>query len=194
MLQWFAVQTNPQCEVRAHDGLEARGYTVFLPLETRWKRARRTKVRERVSKPLLTGYLFVGLAPGQCLYGVRLQDGVRGVVTGCDGRPLEFGWRARVDAHGRVMRDAKGEVIRYHPINELQARQAAGEFDHTPAVRCHLQKGDKAKVLLEGPYKGLVGQVLAATEEGRVELLLSAALNWKTTIDSDHLEEVREAA
>lgn len=172
MLRWYAVQTNPLCERRAESGLRERGFTVFLPVETKWKRSR-SKERERVNHPLLTGYLFVGLCPGQSLYHVRQIDGVRGLVLCGQGVPAE---------------------IKPCFVYELQARQAAGEFDHTPAVKCTYRPGDNAKVLLEGPYKGLIGEVLKATDSGRVELMLNAALNWKTTVDSDHLEEVPKAA
>lgn len=172
MLKWYAAKTNPCSETKAARGLLEHGFTVFVPLETKWKRSR-AKVRERVNTPLFTGYLFVGLGPWQSLYHVRQIDGVRGLVLCGQGVPAEINPRF---------------------VYDLQARQAAGEFDHTPAVKCTYRPGDKAKVTLEGPYRDLIGEVLTATETGRVELMLNAALNWKTTIDSDNLEEVPKAA
>lgn len=172
-LRWYAAQTNPVCEAKAAKGLKEHGFTVFLPVETKWKRSTRTKKRDRVDHPLFTGYLFVGLCPGQSLYHVRQIDGVRGLVSCGMGVPAEINARF---------------------VYDLQARQLAGEFDHTPAVKCTYRPGDKAKVTLEGPYRDLIGEVLTATDAGRVELMLNAALNWKTTIDSDHLEEVLKAA
>ena len=172
-LRWYACQTNPVCEAKAAKGLNEHGFTVFLPVETKWKRSTRTKKRERVNHPLFTGYLFVGLCPGQSLYHVRQIDGVRGLVSCGMGVPAEINARF---------------------VYDLQARQASGEFDHTPAVKCTYRPGDKAKVTLEGPYRDLIGEVITATDAGRVELMLNAALNWKTSIDSDHLEEVRKAA
>lgn len=173
MLRWYAVQSNPVCEAKAAKGLNEHGFTVFLPVETKWKRSTRTKKRDRVDTPLFTGYLFVGLCPGQSLYHVRQIDGVRGLVSCGMGVPAEINARF---------------------VYDLQARQASGEFDHTPAVKCTYRPGDKAKVTLEGPYRDLIGEVLTATDAGRVELMLNAALNWKTVIDSDHLEEVPIAA
>jgi len=173
MLKWYAVQSNPVCEAKAAKGLNEHGFTVFLPVETKWKRSTRTKKRERADTPLFTGYLFVGLCPGQSLYHVRQIDGVRGLVSCGLGVPAEINARF---------------------VYDLQARQLAGEFDHTPAVKCTYRPGDKAKVTLEGPYRDLIGEVLTATDAGRVELMLNAALNWKTVIDSDHLEEVLKAA
>lgn len=172
-LRWYAAQTNPLCEAKAAKGLKEHGFTVFLPVETKWKRSTRTKKRDRVDHPLFTGYLFVGLCPGQSLYHVRQIDGVRGLVSCGMGVPAEINARF---------------------VYDLQARQMAGEFDHTPAVKCTYRPGDKAKVTLDGPYRDLIGEVLTATDAGRVELMLNAALNWKTVIDSDHLEEVPLAA
>ena len=171
MLIWYAIQTNPRCERRVIDGLREHGFTVFCPMETHWKRGR-TKKRERVDSPLFVGYVFFGLGPWQSIYHARLIDGVRGLVS-VAGAPLE---------------------IPPALIYDLQARQAAGEFDHTPPIKCTYRPGDKAKVKLDGPYRDLIGEVLKATEGGRVELMLCASLNWKTTIDSDHLEEVPKAA
>lgn len=192
-LQWYAVQTNPLCEAKAAKGLNEHGFTVFLPVETKWKRSR-AKQRERVNTPLFTGYLFVGLCPGQSLYRVRQIDGVRGLVIGSNGHPVEFGEIVMLDDAGKIVRNPDGTPRKFHPIYALQARQEAGEFDHTPAVKCTYRPGDKAKVTLEGPYRDLIGEVIAATDAGRVELMLNAALNWKTVIDSDHLEEVLKAA
>lgn len=194
MLRWYAVQTNPCCERKAEAGLREHGFTVFLPVETKWKRSR-AKQRERVNTPLFTGYLFVGLCPWQSLYHVRQIDGVRGLVTNGDGEPVEFGMRPLINPKtGRMILGEDGKPIKGHLVYDLQARQAAGEFDHTPAVKCTYRPGDKAKVTLEGPYRDLIGEVITATDAGRVELMLNAALNWKTTIDSDHLEEVLKAA
>lgn len=171
-LRWFACKTNPCCETKAARGLREHGFTVFLPVETKWKRGR-AKQRERVNSPLFQGYLFVGLGPWQSLYHVRQIDGVRGLVSCGQGVPAEINARF---------------------VYDLQARQAAGEFDHTPAVKCTYRPGDKAKVTLEGPYRDLIGEVITATDAGRVELMLNAALNWKTTLDSDYLTEVPKAA
>lgn len=166
-LTWYAVATNPRCETRAASGLRERGFDVFLPVETRWKRSR-AKARERVDTPLLTGYLFVGLNPGKSLYDVRLQDGVRGIVAGSSGKAAE---------------------IRPAFVYELQARQAAGEFDHTPAKRSAYARGGKARIL-NGPFKDQIGEMLAADDKGRVQLMLQGLFAGKMWVDDDHLEAI----
>lgn len=187
MLKWYAVQTNPLCERKAEAGLREHGFTVFLPVETKWKRSR-SKARERVNHPLFTGYLFVGLGPWQSLYHVRQIDGVRGLVCGHDGEPIDMSWMPVQLPSGRFLRNTDGTMARVSFVYDLQARQAAGEFDHTPARRSLFRRGDKARIMLEGPLKDQIAEVLEATDEGRVKLLLSAKFGWQTTMDSDHLE------
>lgn len=188
MLKWYAVQTNPLCERRAEAGLREHGFTVFLPVETKWKRSR-SKARERVNHPLFTGYLFVGLGPWQSLYHVRQIDGVRGLVVGSSGHPMEFGEQTLVDEKtGKIVRNEDGTPRKVHLIYELQSRQAAGEFDHTPARRSQFRRGDRARITLDGPLKDQIAEVLEANDDGRIKLLLSAKFGWQTTLDSDHLE------
>ena len=172
MLKWYAVQTDPQCEFRALRGLKDLRYTTFLPVETRWKRAR-NKQRERRDTPLFTGYLFVGVTPEQQLWPIPLVDGVRAFVT-LNGRAVEIG---EIEVDGKIV----------HPIYDLQARQAAGEFDHTPARRSVFKRGDSARVLA-GPFRGQVGEMLKADERGRVELMLTGLFPGRMWVDDDHLE------
>lgn len=179
MLKWYAVQTNPLCERRAESGLREHGFTVFLPVETKWKRSR-AKARERVNHPLFTGYLFVGLGPWQSLYHVRQIDGVRGLVLTTDGTPAEI---------NPLVIDGR-EV---HPVYDLQARQLAGEFDHTPAKRSAFSQGDDARILA-GPFKGHVGQMLSADDHGRVSLMLKGIFAGGIVVDDDHLEPVESVA
>lgn len=188
MLKWYAIQTNPCCEAKAAKGLTEHGFTVYLPAETNWKR-NKAKARERVNKPLFTGYIFVGLGPWQSLYHVRQIDGVRGMVLTSEGVPAEIGWRPVVNPEtGRFIIGEDGKPLKAHMVYDLQARQASGEFDHTPARRSMFRKGDKARIMLDGPLKDQIVEVLDATDEGRVKLLLSAKFGWTTTLDSDQLE------
>lgn len=178
-LRWYAVQSNPCCETKAAKGLREHGFTVFLPVETKWKRSR-SKARERVNTPLFTGYLFVGLGPWQSLYHVRQIDGVRGLVLTSDGVPAEI---------SPILIDGKP----VHPIYDLEARQAAGEFDHTPAKRSAFSQGDDARILA-GPFKGHVGKMLSADDDGRVSLMLKGIFAGGIVVDDDHLEPVERKA
>jgi len=171
MLIWYAVQTNPSCEAKALKGLLEQGVTAYLPEEVRWSRSR-SKARVRIGKPLFTGYLFAGIGPWQSLYQIRQIDGVRGVVTTGQGVPAELNARF---------------------VSDLQARQASGEFDHTPAKRSAFSQGDDARILA-GPFKGQIGKMLAADDDGRVRLMLSGMFAGGIVVDDDHLEPVARAA
>ena len=188
MLTWYAAQTNPRCEAKAVAGLKEHGFSTFLPVETKWKRSR-SKARERVNTPLFTGYLFVGLCPGQSLYHVRQIDGVRGLVLCGQGVPAEINARF---------------------VYDLQARQAAGEFNLTrgdrdaPTKRPKTTKGEAASKwtelpdgemvrVISGPFDGLIGQMVAADDQGRVALMLEAAFAGRVVIDDDQVEHLAAA-
>lgn len=169
MLTWNIAISAPGRELKAWAGLKERGFTAYLPMETRWKSGK--KVRERTDFPLFTGYLFVGIAPWQSHMEVRAIDGVRGfVMSGLS--------PARVDPLF---------------VYDMQARQTAGEFDRTPPVRCTYRPGQQAKITMDGPYKGLIGDILEADEDGRVKLLLSAKLNMSKVVDCDDIILVEAA-
>lgn len=170
-LIWYAVNANPCCERKAAAGLREHGFTVFLPVETKWKRGK-NKARERVDSPLFVGYLFVGIGPGQSLYHVRQIDGVRGLVLTGGNVPAE---------------------VHAGSVYDLQARQAAGEFDRTPAKRSAFHQGEDARIL-SGPFKGHIGKMLEADDEGRVKLMLSGMFAGGIVVDDDHLEPVQKAA
>lgn len=193
MLQWFCVRTNPQCEGRVRAGLREQGFDVYLPETTVWRRTKCAK-RERINRPLLTGYLFVGIRPDSPgLYEVRQQDGVRGFVCNADGVPADFTEAPVLDAAGQPVKDGQGRLLTFRPVYELQARQAAGEFDQTPARRSPFRRGGKARILT-GPFKGHIGEMLEADDEGRIKMMLEGIFKGGIVVDDDHLEPVKAAA
>jgi transcription antitermination factor NusG len=77
---WFAVFTNPNCEIRAQLDLEARGYRTFLPKLKKWVSHARTK--RAVEKPLLSRYLFVEVDyPRQSFGEVKATNGVEALLS-----------------------------------------------------------------------------------------------------------------
>lgn len=84
---WFVVATNPKCEEKAREGLEALGYRAFLPMETIWVKIPRHRQKpkcpkkERVERPLFRGYLFLGLDRGiHSFEPAHLTDGVADII------------------------------------------------------------------------------------------------------------------
>lgn len=163
-LVWYALRTKPLSERKALTGLLKRGFTVYLPVETKWRRAR-NNTRERHDRPLIPGYLFLGVGPWQALYFALQVESVHDVVgVGGEARAID----------GKFVYD-------------LQARQAAGEFDHTPARRLPLNKGDRCRILT-GPFRDQIGKLVEADNEGRVRLLLSGLFSGGIALDSDAIE------
>lgn len=175
-LTWYAVQTNPNCEERAELGLLERGFVAYLPREVKWHRpTRRGKAApERVKKarPLMTGYLFVGMCGLQSIYHVRQTDGVRSVV-GVNGTPVRIPERF---------------------IHKLLDREERGFFDETRPIRGKHRPGDKVTITA-GPFSDRLGEVLEAIEDGklRVEVAGLFGVGVPVELDDDHVEALKAA-
>lgn len=168
-LVWFAIRTRSLCEHKVVVGLRERGFDAYLPAEADWKR-NKAGGRERRERPLIPGYVFVGVGEGKSLYFAMQVESAIGVV-GWDGRAREIDPRF---------------------VYGLRSRQAAGEFDHTASKRDAFRKDMKAKVLLKGPYQDLIGRILKTGKDGRVELMMCEAFNWRTSVHVDELELVAD--
>ncbi|KZK80075.1 Transcription antitermination protein RfaH [Pseudovibrio sp. Ad46] len=82
-LEWVVIRTNPDCEDRAFEGINATGVTVFQPMMTECRKHRQTKNRVVVSRSMFPRYLFVGLNAyaGQNCDLVRKCDGVEKILS-----------------------------------------------------------------------------------------------------------------
>jgi len=163
-LAWFVVCTNINCEVRAKGGLEALGYTVFLPMQQKWKRrtARGTRKPERVERPLFSRYLFVGLVAGQCWYPIRRTDGVESILC----------------ADGEPQRVPDAEIARF------MAAERTGLFDYTR--ECLFRVGDHVHVD-GGPFGDFAAEVSRSDDGKRVEILH----NFLGTLRRTHVDIAR---
>lgn len=175
-LIWYAAQTNPNCEVRAEAGLQERGFVVYLPRETRWHRAtRRGKAeakREPKSRPLMVGYLFVGMCRLQSVYHARQTDGIRSLV-GVNGTPTAIPARF---------------------IERLKDREDRGYFDETRPITGRHKAGDKVTVT-EGPFAHRLGEVLEEIPDGRLRVEIAGlfGVGVAVDLDDDHVEARRVA-
>lgn len=73
-VRWCIARTAPQAERRIMDALTERRIIAYLPMHRFYTRAR--GMRRVVERPLMIGYVFVGLAPHQSVYDLRQIDGV----------------------------------------------------------------------------------------------------------------------
>jgi transcriptional antiterminator RfaH len=145
-LVWFVVYTNINCEQRAKKGLDALGYTTFLPVVKKWIRHARRRVA--VERPLFARYLFVALDPARDgWFAIRTTHGVERVLA----------------------RDGVPESVPAAAIATLMAAERAGRFDLTLAAP-RLKAGDKVAVE-GGPFGDFVAEVATADDGKRVEVL-----------------------
>jgi transcription antitermination factor NusG len=85
---WFAVYTAPRHEKFVYAQLTAKQIQSFLPLYTVMRRWR-NRVRREIQYPLLPGYVFVCLRPGEWLPVLQTSGVVHIVGNGSSPSPLE---------------------------------------------------------------------------------------------------------
>ncbi|KZL06384.1 transcription termination/antitermination NusG family protein [Pseudovibrio sp. Ad26] len=82
-LEWVVVRTNPNCEDRAFEGINAVGLTAYLPMMAECRRSKTRKKQFAVSCLMFPRYLFVGLDvnAGHTCDLVRKCDGVEKILS-----------------------------------------------------------------------------------------------------------------
>lgn len=173
---WFAVETRPRAELAAQADINAMGLEAYVPQETRLRRTRRGKVI--VQHPLLPGFIFVCAETVQDVFRVLGSKSVRNVVRAPGGA-----------AHPIRPKIVDGSP--WHFVDEMRAREEAGDFDFTPR-RKPLVKGGQAKVIA-GFFKDQIGRLLSAPSEGRAEIMMGGMFAGRMTVDVRGLEGIEQA-
>lgn len=166
---WYAIRTATRRERTAHDAVVEKGFTAFLPMETRWRQT--PLVREIVQYPLLPGYVFV-LSSEDALAAVLGLDGVHGIVmcTTADAEPMPMPFPLKV-------------------IIGLQIEERAGVYDRTRKQKAPYRpkKGEAVKITA-GTWMGLVAKVLNTPRGQRVHVMIEAFGQRKgMTVDLKHV-------
>lgn len=163
-LSWYVVRTAPQQEAKAAENIRLAGFNVYFPrrrVELQHKRTKTFLVKER---PLMFGYLFVGL-PKVAPFGfVRACDGVE-CFLGVDGRP------ARVNA-GAIQSLLDDEINMKHDDTRAARIHRKEEATSKKAtVKMQFPTGESICVL-EGPFASLHGIVEEVTSQGYIKALV----------------------
>jgi transcription antitermination factor NusG len=146
--KWFVVCTEVKAEFRASEAARAKGFTVFMPIEKRWKKHARRKKESLL--PLMPRYFFVAFDPNKEGWTVLLSiNGVEGVLSSATGVPI---------------------AVPAEIVEDLQLIESMGQFDETKAVS-RMQPGDKLKVV-KGPFVDFIVDFIAEYPDKRVEVLL----------------------
>ncbi|WP_091742960.1 transcription termination/antitermination protein NusG [Phenylobacterium immobile] len=173
MSAWYALRCATRQEGAAQARLVALGYETFLPVEVRWSRIRRTKTR--ASHPLFLGYLFVRCTPTALLAAQRI-DGVHHLV----------GWR---DADG----ERRPVVIPDQAIAEIQAEQP--RHDHTQPDRSARRPAIGDKVYINrGLWSGRLAEVLESPVGQRAALVMEGPFGGRISLDLAALEPLQPAS
>ena len=170
---WFAIETRPRAESAALADIQAMpDLEAYLPQETRLRRTR--KGRFVVQHPLLPGFLFVR-ATAQTVFDVLKSKAVRSVVRSPGGA-----------AH--PIRPKLVDGKEWNVVDEMRARENAGEFDFTPK-RTPLIQGGAVRVI-SGAFKDQIARLLSAPSEGRAEIMMQGMFAGRMTVDVRALEGV----
>lgn len=176
-LAWYVIRTRSGTEAATVERLKWRGYRdLYLPLERRLRRT--AKGTQVVDRALIPGLMFLGIGPDSpALYGVVAVPGVIELVRNSRGEAAA------------IRRHSDG----YHPVYDIQARQARGEFDHTPKAKAW-RKGDRVRIEA-GCFSGQIGEVLKAEPGDRARVLLKGLFGGASgvPVDPRHLTAVETA-
>ncbi len=164
---WYAVRSATRREASAHDGLVERGFTVFLPMITRWRRSRRGD--EKIERPLFPGYMFVLCAP--CDFpDILALEGVHQFV--------------------RYMKDDEMTPMQIPlvAIIGIQAAECRGEFDYTRVIKPEYRpkKGDRVMVTA-GTWQSYIGKLLATPTKNRAHVMIEGPHGRGVHLDVAHL-------
>lgn len=143
--RWFAVNTQPNSELRAQVNLERQGWRCFCPQVSRTtKSGRRMTTRLRA---LFPGYIFVNLNLSQSRW--RSVDGT-------------FGVRAIVKA---------GDLPAPLPVGVVETLIAMSDETGRVSFASRLSPGEDVR-FQSGPFAGLIGTLEQLDAAGRVTVLL----------------------
>jgi len=143
-LPWYVVYSKPSQEMRAETELAYQGFSAYLPKITESKRLRGQWIQQ--IRPMFPRYLFV--QPTYSEQSIAPVKSTRGV--------------SHLVRQGAVM-VACPETL----INSIRAAEARLNGEKPTAF---LAVGEPIEIV-EGPFQGLISQVVAATED-RVSVLL----------------------
>ena len=173
-MTYYALITNPRCELRAKAGLDALGIETYLPVGRKWSKPRHATSVVMRMRPAYPRYLFIAFPGYDTWQGLPRIDGVSRVVgsTACGPYPIPDSQIDRVRAL-----EAAGDLnFNREPKTWLGGEYAIGEL-----LR-----------LTEGPFAGFTGTVVRSSTKRGVDLELM--LFGRTTVTTAKIDDVRRAA
>ena len=139
LLHWYVLLIEPRREQAVADALDQHGLRSYLPKYTHRRARIHGRHRKDVQRPLIPGYLLVGLDERFTeprFHGwavIRGADHVRGVLGSGDGYPLRVPWQQ---------------------VQAIREAEDMGLYD----VEIRISAGDLVAIL-DGPFATFVGLV-----------------------------------
>lgn len=155
MTDWYLVRTATRQEKRAIASLEEAAFEAYCPVEVRWERIGRFKLREKRERAYFPGYLFCRIADGQ-FGAVEAVDAVHAIVR----YTTSQGERAPL-------------VVPESVVDLVLKQDREGDFDTTRQTIPEMEIGVSVHIKA-GPFAGLIGKVNAVRGAERVRVLLDA--------------------
>lgn len=169
---WYCIRANCGYARRAHRGLTEQKFHAYLPIETRWIKHARRKIRG--SRPMLGRLLFVKLGEEEPPFHlIKATNGVESII-GIKGRPYP---------------------IPESFVMDLWEDEVAGKYDATRPTKKQRPKYEEGEevVIRNGPLEGCGAIVLKVLSERNTRILYTLfGHSGEATIDVADLE--RKAA
>ena len=140
-MRWVIVRCAAMAEHKVMTALQEHRIMAYLPMHRFYRRPR--GVLLRAERPLLVGYVFVGLAPHQSEYDLHQIDGIVGLLR----------------------RDGITATISPWAIVQIAAMEANGDFDHTGPRKPAYAK-DQLVQIVAGWAVGHQAKVVEITDGG----------------------------
>jgi transcription antitermination factor NusG len=177
-VKWFVVMTEPRAEAAAARDLRRRGYKTLFLHTSEWVKSSRARSK-LVKRPVLPGYIFVGLTPDQfeggrpMLHDASTAHGVSALVRAPGGVPLP---------------------VPHAAMQELtwNADTATGlVLDGTPKPEFEGKPGDTVRLGDTTPYFGFLSEIQKVDQSGKITILIEAfGRKVPTTIDPEDVGEL----
>ncbi len=168
ILVWFIARCQPSSERKALAALRERRLSAYMPIERTAKKVR--DARTVVERPLLTGYLFVGLPTEDHQHLVRHVTGIEGLVSVA----------------------GKAHVFSAWKVLAIAAAEAAGAFDRSGPRKPVYRHGQKVRVS-RGQWLGQLAEIVDASAEDRLRILIEGKfIHGEVDVSNDEVEAVEE--
>jgi transcription antitermination factor NusG len=160
---WYVVRTNIKCESKASDNVRLAGFDVYYPRQRYEKKHRRTNLYTTHERPLMIGYIFVGMP-------AEAEQRHFGFIRACEGV------ERFLDYQGAPIR------LRAADVQEIYLAEVDMKFDDTRAARKHRGEGINdefprgARIFvkeMEHIFRGFLGEVVGTDGKERVHVSLA---------------------